>query len=142
MNRSRILIGLFAALVVAVTAFFVLRPAADETESAITQTTVAQHFTVSIAPEVADFQHNSLHAWIATVTSPDGAPVENARIDVDGGMPAHGHGLPTSPQMTRYLGDGRYKIEGVQFHMQGKWEFKLSITAGDISDSVTFELVF
>ena len=38
------------------------------------------------------------------VTDANGAPVEDARITVDGGMPQHGHGLPTQPRVTRYLG--------------------------------------
>jgi hypothetical protein len=56
-------------------------------------------------------------------------------------MPQHGHGLPTSPQATEYLGDGRYLIEGVRFNMGGWWELKFSISAGQGDDSAVFNVV-
>ena len=59
---------------------------------------------------------------------------------IDGGMPEHGHGLPTRPRMTRALGDGLYEIEGVRFNMGGWWEFRLAITSAHGVDTVTFNL--
>src|SRR5262245_47603862 len=54
-----------------------------------------------------------------------GHAVDDAQISIEGGMPQHGHGLPTRPLVTRCLGDGIYEIEGVRFNMGGWWEFKL-----------------
>ena len=139
---KKILIGFLAVCAVVFIAYKILQPTSDELDLATTRTTSEQHFSVSIAPENPDFRYNSLHSWIATITSDDGTPVESATLTIDGSMPMHDHGLPTSPQMTEYLGEGRYKIEGMQFHMQGLWELKLLITAGSISDTVTFNLVF
>jgi hypothetical protein len=69
-----------------------------------------------------------------------GRPVENASITVDGGMPEHGHGLPTQPQVPRSLGGGMYDIEGLRFSMGGWWELKLSIDSARGADRVTFNL--
>jgi hypothetical protein len=69
-----------------------------------------------------------------------GAPVDDATIEIDGGMPQHGHGLPTRPRVTRNLGDGRYRIDGVRFNMGGWWELKLAIARGSSPDTVTFNL--
>ena len=69
-----------------------------------------------------------------------GVPVEGAVIAVDGGMPEHGHGLPTQPRITRALGSGLYEIEGVRFSMGGWWELKLAIDSAAGADSVTFNL--
>jgi hypothetical protein len=74
------------------------------------------------------------------ITDAAGGPVNDATIQVDGGMPQHGHGLPTRPRMTRALGNGLYEIEGVRFNMGGWWEFKLAIDAASGSDVVTFNL--
>lgn len=52
-------------------------------------------------------------------------------------MPQHGHGLPTNPAVTSYLGKGRYRIDGVRFNMSGWWEFKLAIAAPQGDDQVT-----
>jgi hypothetical protein len=74
------------------------------------------------------------------ITDSAGAPVDNATIQIDGGMPQHGHGLPTRPRVTRALGNGLYVIEGVRFNMGGWWEFTLAINAPSGSDIVTFNL--
>ena len=66
--------------------------------------------------------------------------VDGAVIAVDGGMPQHGHGLPTQPRVTKALGDGVYEIEGVRFSMGGWWEFKLAIQSSAGADNVTFNL--
>lgn len=74
------------------------------------------------------------------ITDANGKPVEDAVITVDGGMPEHGHGLPTQPRVTRALGDGVYEIEGVRFNMGGWWELKLAIASPAGADNVTFNL--
>ena len=70
----------------------------------------------------------------------NGRAVNGATIAIDGGMPQHGHGLPTRPRMTRAIGDGTYEIEGVRFNMGGWWEFKLTINSERGADTVTFNL--
>lgn len=69
-----------------------------------------------------------------------GGAIENAQVLIDGGMPQHGHGLPTQPRVTRYLGDGVYEIEGVKFNMGGWWEFKVAVASDAGADTVTFNL--
>lgn len=69
-----------------------------------------------------------------------GAPVDGARITIDGGMPQHGHGLPTAPRVTRGLGGGAYQVEGLKFNMGGWWELRFRIAAPAGTDSVTFNL--
>lgn len=74
------------------------------------------------------------------VTDGNGQPVDGARITVDGGMPQHGHGLPTRPKVTKNAGGGVYEIDGVRFNMGGWWEFTLSIATAVGTDVVTFNL--
>ena len=75
-----------------------------------------------------------------SVRDADGRAIDEARISVDGGMPQHGHGLPTRPRVTRNIGDGIYEIEGVRFNMGGWWEFKLSVKTDSGADVITFNL--
>jgi hypothetical protein len=74
------------------------------------------------------------------VRDADGRAIDEARISVDGGMPQHGHGLPTRPRVTRSLGEGVYEIEGVRFNMGGWWEFTLAVDGCLGADTVTFNL--
>lgn len=98
-------------------------------------------FIVALQPPAATPAINQIHSWQVKVTSPDGAPVSHARISIDGGMPQHGHGLPTRPQVTREVADGTYLMEGMKFSMTGWWEIKLAIQTADAADKVTFNQV-
>lgn len=75
-----------------------------------------------------------------TVRDAEGRAIDGAQISIDGGMPQHGHGLPTRPRVTRNLGDGVYEIDGVRFNMGGWWEFKVAIAGSRGADTVTFNL--
>src|SRR5262245_30285408 len=74
------------------------------------------------------------------VRDADGRAIDEAQISIDGGMPQHGHGLPTRPRVTGNLGDGIYGLEGVRFNMGAWWEFKLAIAGSRGADTVTFNL--
>lgn len=74
------------------------------------------------------------------LTDAKGQAVDGAVITVDGGMPQHGHGLPTQPRVTKALGNGEYVIEGVRFNMRGWWELELAIAGKEGTDTVTFNL--
>ncbi|MBK8457632.1 MAG: FixH family protein [Phyllobacteriaceae bacterium] len=144
MKRFRpILIALALAVVAAAgfIAFKMMQPPPDGLDVSRSKASQAGVFIVAVEPEAGSFEQGALHAWIATVTTPDGKPVENAGIAVDGGMPQHGHGLPTAPAMTAALGEGRYRIEGVKFNMGGWWVIRLTVTGEGKTDTVEFNLV-
>lgn len=100
----------------------------------------AGKFRVSYTSKLQPIVINRIHSWVLHVETAAGETVENADISIDGGMPAHNHGLPTVPIMTRYLGDGDYLIEGMRFHMQGAWELYFTIHSGDLLDTVVIPL--
>ena len=108
---------------------------------ALTRPSADHRYVVTLQPPAQPAAINQLHAWQVTLVSPTGAPVAHARIQVDGGMPQHGHGLPTRPQVTRELPDGGYVIEGMKFSMTGWWEIKLAIDGPAGADRVTFNTV-
>ena len=108
---------------------------------ALTLPSVDKRYVVTLQPPSKPAAINQLHAWQVKLTSPAGVPVANARIQIDGGMPQHGHGLPTRPQVTREGPDGGYLIEGMKFSMTGWWEVKLAIDGPAGADRVTFNTV-
>ncbi|MEO7436019.1 MAG: FixH family protein [Candidatus Binatia bacterium] len=81
----------------------------------------------------------AVHTWTITVTDAAEQPVRGANVTVLGGMPAHGHGLPTTPVVSE-LGDGRYRIEGLKVHMPGAWTVAFRIKASTGTDAVSFAL--
>jgi hypothetical protein len=143
-KRALLIVGLVVALVVVGGSVAFARMMAPPSNLDLsTQLPTAQHhFVVSYTPSVTPPPINQLHTWTVRVTTPDGQPVEGATIAVDGDMPQHGHGLPTRPQVTRYLGDGAYLVEGMKFQMGGWWvaDFTITDTAGQ-TDSVRFNFI-
>lgn len=97
-------------------------------------------YVISYEPGIQPVLINRIHNWVVHVETPDGSVVKNATIAFVGGMPDHDHGLPTLPLVTRYLGDGDYLVEGMRFHMNGRWQVTLTITVESSIDSVTFDL--
>ena len=83
---------------------------------------------------------NKIHSWRLHIEDAVGQPVVDARISVDGGMPQHGHGLPTKPRMTQNLGNGDYLIEGMKFQMHGWWVVHFTVSTVEGTDKVTFNL--
>ncbi len=98
------------------------------------------HYSVRIESQLEPLVINRIHAWVVSIADEDGNPVGDAQVALAGGMPAHDHGLPTSPMMTDDLGDGRYLVEGIRFHMAGAWRLELVITAADVEDTVLIEV--
>ncbi len=84
----------------------------------------------------------------------DGPPIVNGRhfalllqlcpagarlAKVDASMPEHRHGMNYRPSLAA-LGDGRYRVDGLMFHMAGRWELRFDVEADGrverLSDSV------
>ncbi|MEJ8810868.1 DUF3703 domain-containing protein [Variovorax ureilyticus] len=98
-------------------------------------------YQVALVPPAQMPAINQMHSWKVKLATPDGIPVHGARFAVDGGMPQHGHGLPTQPRVTRELADGTYQLDGMKFSMTGWWEVKLAIDGPQGADKVTFNTV-
>jgi cytochrome c peroxidase len=81
---------------------------------------VAQHFAVEIA-----------------VCGKSAVMVE--AIKVDAHMPEHRHGMNYAPAV-KQLGPGRWRAEGLMFHMPGRWEFVFEIRAAGTTERVAHEL--
>lgn len=98
-------------------------------------------YHATLTPEAMPVTTGRMHSWTVTLETAAGKPVKTAEISVSGGMPQHGHGLPTKPMVTQNFGDGSYLIEGVKFNMRGWWTFSLGVSGAAGSDIVTFNLV-
>ncbi|NRF71183.1 FixH family protein [Aquincola sp. S2] len=98
-------------------------------------------YRVSYKSDTTPIPINRLHSWTLHVERPDGRPVTDATVKVDGDMPQHMHGLPTRPRVTRNLGNGDYLVEGIKFQMGGWWVMEFAVTSGERSDVAKFNLM-
>ncbi len=94
---------------------------------------------LAIISELSPVEINRMHNWRLRLTDGAGAPVAGARFEVRGGMPDHDHGLPTSPEVTGELEPGVYLLQGLRFHMPGRWLIEFGIRLGDDADGASLE---
>ncbi len=105
-----------------------------------TRTSESGAYRATIHPQGDSIPQGKLHRWTLHLETATGTPVDSATIGVDGGMPQHGHGLPTKPRATRALGNGDHLIEGMKFNMGGWWVVKFRIAGAPGTDSLVFNL--
>jgi len=97
-------------------------------------------YRATIRPAGDTVPQGRLHSWTLHLETAAGVPVDSAVVVVDGGMPQHGHGLPTKPRVTRRLGGGDHLVEGLRFNMGGWWVVKFRVSAATGTDSLVFNL--
>lgn len=130
-----------SALIVAWIALGSVMLREPERDYATTRLSAHGLFSVTIKPDTEPIPINAIHTWVLHVETPSGEIVADAVIRVDGDMPEHGHGLPTRPEVTGYLGNGDYRVEGMKFQMPGWWVMDFDITLDGQSDQVQFNLL-
>ena len=105
-----------------------------------TRTTDAGRFVVTLRSATEPIPLNAIHSWLLHVSLADGTPVAGATITLQGGMPAHAHGLPTTPEIVPGATPGDYRIEGMKFSMPGHWTLTPTIWADGVRDAATFDV--
>jgi hypothetical protein len=76
---------------------------------------------------------------VAGARDPDAA-LDELTLELDAGMPAHGHGLQRVPRVTRAAA-GRFTADGLLFHMPGAWELYLDVAREGIAERAQFSVV-
>lgn len=117
-----------------------MRPPPADLDLSLTRVTEHGLFVGTLEPSASPIPVGTIQTWTVAVTTPEGQPVEHAVLAINGGMPQHGHGLPTEPQVTEELGGERYKVEGMKFNMPGWWTITLEVSSPAGADSATFNL--
>ena len=105
-------------------------PTASGNEAPDITAETANGWIIHVHSDISPIRINEMHSWHIKVLDSKSEPVSNASISVEGGMPDHDHGLPTRPRITSEIAPGTYLLQGVRFHMPGKWKCKFVITAG------------
>ncbi len=77
------------------------------------------------------------NCWLTLLNA--NKPVINAVIFINGGMPEHSHGLPTSPKIVWSEDKSVYLIQGLKFSMPGQWSLNFKVNAND--DALKDEII-
>jgi len=86
----------------------------------------------------------ALEVWVLDPSSE--RPLADVALDVDAAMPEHEHGMNREPRVTPdcnagQIGTGAFEVEGMLFHMLGRWELYLDVTRGAITERAQFEVL-
>ena len=111
-------------------------PAASAVSSAWT---LERRYEVSWSSNPSPVPLLVFHEWTLALRDAGGREVDGATVEVRGGMPEHDHGLPSVPVVTP-LGGGRYRIEGLRFHMPGAWVLLFTFARDGVRDTLRVEL--
>ena len=95
---------------------------------------------LAFAPSPAPLALGRHFALDIVVCAPAGQPLP-ATLVVDADMPAHRHGMNDRATVAA-LGDGRFRADGLMFHMAGRWRilFVLPGTAGAPARRISHEI--
>lgn len=135
--------GVAIVLVVAAAAVHLagmMRPVPPADVGAV-KVTANGRYRAQLAPNAPLVPIGRLHRWTLRVEHADGTPVTDLAATIDGGMPQHGHGLPTQPRVTGSLPDGQLVIDGMKFSMTGWWQLQVRVSGDAGTDSVAFNLI-
>jgi hypothetical protein len=138
-NRFRTIALSFSGIALFQACMMFARPPKDLDYSRI-RTSEARLYRGEIRPDGDSIPKGKLQKWTLHLEDTTGAPIDAAKIAIDGGMPQHGHGLPTKPLVTKHLGNGDYRVEGMKFNMGGWWVVKFRVDATLGADSLVFNL--
>ena len=133
-------LAVVAVMVSLFTGCMMFSSAPEDLDYSRTRTSEAGVYRGTILPQGDSIPQGQLQRWTLHLETAAGVAVDSATIQVDGGMPQHGHGLPTRPAVTRHLGNGDHVVDGMKFNMGGWWVVKFRVSSPAGSDSLVFNL--
>lgn len=101
-----------------------------------TATTTDGNYTVTVTPVEGDVMANK-HFSLDVVVKSAGDQPQPGGVRIDADMPAHRHGMNTQPEVTD-RGNGRYRVDGMLFHMTGEWVITVKVARGDGVEEAAF----
>jgi len=93
------------------------------------------HYTIAyrtVPSPIVTGEHFALDITVCPIGN--GPPPRALRVDAR--MPEHRHGMNYRPTVVA-KGRGRYRAEGLLFHMNGRWEVVFDLTTAGASERAT-----
>lgn len=98
----------------------------------------SDHYMMAFRPDPLRIEVGEPFALVLNVCTKRGDPAE--LLAVDANMPEHRH-LMNYRSSIKAGGDGRYRAEGMLFHMPGRWEITFDVRSGEESERLTHDII-
>lgn len=80
------------------------------------------------------------HSWLLYLENGKGEAMEGAKVYVDGINYDAGLGFATPPTVSKYVGNGHYRVEGVKFSVAGTWTMRFQVLWDGVVDILSFDI--
>ena len=97
----------------------------------------SSHYLVAFRAEPLRIEVGEPFSLLVNACTRGDRPAE--LVGVDAQMPDHKHGMNYRPTIVA-LGNGRFRVDGMIFHMPGRWELALDVRDGEESERLSHEL--
>ena len=98
----------------------------------------SDRYMLALRPDPLRIEVGQPFSLIMNVCTKGGEPAELVRVDAT--MPEHKHGMNYAPTILG-TGNGRFRVEGLLFHMPGTWEIAFDVRAGGEIQRLTHDIV-
>ena len=98
----------------------------------------SDHYLIAFRPEPMKIEVGQPFSLLFNVCAKSGSPGELLAVDAQ--MPDHKHGMNYRPTIVPG-GDGRYRVDGLVFHMPGYWELSIDVRTGEESERLTHDFI-
>ena len=93
---------------------------------------------ITFRPDPLQIEVGAPFALVMNVCTRRGEAAELVRVEAT--MPEHKHGMNYSPTVVP-VGNGRFRVEGMLFHMPGSWELGFDVRSGEEIERLTHDIV-
>ena len=99
----------------------------------------SDQYMIALRPEPFRIEVGQPFMLIMNVCTKSGDAAELVRVEAT--MPEHKHGMNYAPTI-KGLGEGRYRVDGMLFHMPGNWEVAFDVRPADKPSVETQRLTY
>jgi len=138
--RARVVVATALTLTSLLTGCMVFAGPPTDLDYSRTRASEGGPYRATIRPQGEAIPQGRMHSWTLHLETTAGAPVEQASVSADGGMPQHAHGLPTKPRVTAQRESGDLLVQGMKFDVGCWWVVKFRVHAAAGDDSLVFNL--
>lgn len=96
------------------------------------------HYMIAFRPDPVQIEVGQPFSLLFNVCTRSNSPAE--LVAVDAAMPEHKHSMNYRPTILAGR-DGRYRVDGLIFHMPGRWELSIDVRAGEESERLTHDFI-
>ena len=98
----------------------------------------SDRYLMAFRPDPLRIEVGEPFALVLNACTKAGDPAE--LLAVDASMPEHRHFMNYRPSIVAN-GDGRFRAEGLLFHMPGRWEITFDVRSGEECERLTHDII-